>query len=55
MDLLTHLARAQGNAVVIVTHDHRAAAYADRIVRIEDGKVCEPCGDELALQTVSKG
>jgi putative ABC transport system ATP-binding protein len=54
MDLLLHLARAQGRAVVIVTHDHRAVTYGDRIVYIEDGKVCEPCDDELTVQTVSK-
>jgi putative ABC transport system ATP-binding protein len=55
MDLLMHLARAQGRAVVIVTHDHRAVAYGDRIVHIEDGKVCEPGVDGLALESVSKG
>jgi putative ABC transport system ATP-binding protein len=54
MDLLTNLAQ-EGRAVVIVTHDHRAVAYADRIVYIEDGKVCKPRRNDLALQTVRKG
>jgi energy-coupling factor transporter ATP-binding protein EcfA2 len=37
MDLMTGLAREQGSTVVIVTHDARVAAYADRIVMVRDG------------------
>ncbi len=39
MDLLTGLAREQRATVVIVTHDARVAAYADRIVMVRDGLV----------------
>ena len=39
MDLLTGLAREQGVTVVLVTHDARVAAYADREVIVRDGKV----------------
>ena len=39
MDLLTGLAREQGTTVVIVTHDARVAAYADRVVMVRDGLV----------------
>ena len=39
MDLLTGLAREQGATVVLVTHDARVAAYADRQVMVRDGKV----------------
>ena len=39
LDLLRELAHEKGRAVVIVTHDNRAQAYADRIVTIEDGRV----------------
>ena len=39
MDLLTGLAREQGSTVVIVTHDPRVAAYADRIAMVRDGLV----------------
>jgi putative ABC transport system ATP-binding protein len=39
VELLRNLARERGRAVVIVTHDNRILEYADRIVRIEDGKV----------------
>jgi putative ABC transport system ATP-binding protein len=37
MDLMTGLAREQGTTVVIVTHDARVAAYADRVVTVRDG------------------
>ncbi len=37
MDLLTSLAREQGTTVVLVTHDTRVAAYADRKVMVRDG------------------
>jgi len=38
MDLLTAAAREQGTTVVLVTHDARVAAYADREVVVRDGK-----------------
>lgn len=39
MDLLVESARAQGTTVVLVTHDARVAAYADRQVIVRDGRV----------------
>ena len=39
MDLLTGLAREEGTTVVLVTHDVRVAAYADREVVVRDGEV----------------
>jgi putative ABC transport system ATP-binding protein len=44
MDLLTAAAREQGTTVVLVTHDARVAAYADREVIVRDGKVTTPTG-----------
>jgi putative ABC transport system ATP-binding protein len=38
MDLLTSTARQLGAAVVLVTHDHRVAAYSDREVVVRDGR-----------------
>ena len=38
MNELRELSR-QGKAVVVVTHDPRLRDFADRIVRIEDGKI----------------
>ncbi|WP_042392219.1 ABC transporter ATP-binding protein [Streptacidiphilus carbonis] len=42
MDLLTDLARAEGTTVVLVTHDARVAAYADREIMVRDGLVTSP-------------
>jgi putative ABC transport system ATP-binding protein len=39
MELLVSAAREQGTTVVLVTHDTRVAAYADREVVVRDGKV----------------
>ena len=39
MNLLTAAAREQGTSVVLVTHEARVAAYADREVIVRDGKV----------------
>jgi putative ABC transport system ATP-binding protein len=39
MDLLVNTARAEGTTVVLVTHDARVAAYAERTVMVRDGKV----------------
>jgi putative ABC transport system ATP-binding protein len=39
MDLLVDSAREEGTTVVVVTHDARVAAYADREVMVRDGKV----------------
>jgi putative ABC transport system ATP-binding protein len=42
MDLLTSAAREHGITVVLVTHEPRVAAYADREVIVRDGKVTSP-------------
>ena len=39
MELLVDLAHEQGSTVVLVTHDPRIAAYAEREVMVRDGKV----------------
>jgi putative ABC transport system ATP-binding protein len=39
MDLLVAAARAEGTTVVLVTHEPRVAAYADREVIVRDGRV----------------
>ena len=44
MDLLTMLARESGTTVVLVTHDARVAAYADRVVMVRDGLVSVDLG-----------
>jgi putative ABC transport system ATP-binding protein len=42
MGLLTRVARDQGSTVVLVTHEPRVAAYADREVIVRDGFVTSP-------------
>ncbi|MFM1813374.1 MAG: hypothetical protein RLZ98_69 [Pseudomonadota bacterium] len=39
MALLSEVARDPTRAVLAVTHDHRILSYADRIIRIEDGRM----------------
>jgi putative ABC transport system ATP-binding protein len=39
MDLMVAIARAEGSAMVLVTHDVRVAAHADREVMVRDGLV----------------
>ncbi len=42
MDLLVDAARRQGTSVIIVTHEPRVAACADREVIVRDGRVADP-------------
>ncbi len=39
--LLRHVSKEYGRTVIMVTHDPRIAAYADRIVFLKDGKVID--------------
>lgn len=41
MALLKEAAKDPTRAVLAVTHDHRTLAYADRIIRIEDGRIVD--------------
>ncbi len=42
MDTLVDLALSQGTTVVLVTHNARVAAFADREVIVRDGRVTTP-------------
>jgi putative ABC transport system ATP-binding protein len=44
MDLLVDTARAEGTSVVLVTHDARVAAHADRSITVRDGRVISAVG-----------
>lgn len=48
--LLRQVSKEFGRAVVMVTHDPRIAAYADRIIFLKDGKIIE----ETILEKKSK-
>lgn len=39
IELMQSLARKEGRAVVVVTHDPRVLSYADRTIHIADGKI----------------
>ncbi|MCB1526276.1 MAG: ABC transporter ATP-binding protein [Hyphomicrobiaceae bacterium] len=41
MALLSEVAKDPTRAVLAVTHDHRTLSYADRIIRIEDGRIVD--------------
>ncbi|HXL93336.1 MAG TPA: ABC transporter ATP-binding protein [Streptosporangiaceae bacterium] len=43
MELLVGLAREEGTSVILVTHDARVAAWADREVTVLDGRVSNSC------------
>jgi putative ABC transport system ATP-binding protein len=47
MNLLAAAAREQGTAVVLVTHEPRVAAYADREVVVRDGQVSSLSPDRV--------
>lgn len=42
LDMLINTADEIGSAVVIVTHDHQVAAYAERHVVMRDGRIRQP-------------
>ena len=42
MELMTGAAREEGTTVVLVTHEARVAAYADREIIVRDGRVTTP-------------
>jgi putative ABC transport system ATP-binding protein len=48
MDLLVLAAREQGITVILVTHEPRVAAYADREVIVRDGRVSTYTPDRIA-------
>src|SRR3954462_14430889 len=41
LDLLGEAAREYGQTIVMVTHDERAAAGADRVIHLADGQVAD--------------
>jgi putative ABC transport system ATP-binding protein len=43
LELLRQLTSGQGKTIVMVTHDPRAAAAADRVLQLEKGKLLDNC------------
>jgi putative ABC transport system ATP-binding protein len=50
MGLLVSTAREEGATVILVTHDARVAAYADREVLVRDGKVISRTEAEVEVE-----
>src|ERR1041385_8677204 len=46
--LLHQLAKMQGCAILLVTHDHRILDVADRVVTLEDGRLSSSAADPHA-------
>ena len=49
LDLLLQLNREEKTTLILVTHDPKLAAHADRIITLRDGRVLT---DELAADVV---
>ena len=49
IDLLESLCKTMNRTLIIVTHDERIAERADRIIRIEDGKIVSDTRKETAV------
>lgn len=50
VDLLQHLAKAQGSTILLVTHDNRILDIADRIVKMEDGQLAIAKASSIATK-----
>lgn len=46
MKLLRRLCRAQGKTIIVVTHDMNVARYANRILRLKDGRIIDDSKQE---------
>jgi len=55
MELFRGVARDQGAAVVVVTHDHRALDVFDRILEVEDGRLAAAEPGALAARAQGGG
>ena len=53
LELLTELCRERGVAIVLVSHDPQAAAYADRVLALRDGKLVDYDPDQGLAPTSS--
>jgi putative ABC transport system ATP-binding protein len=54
LELLTEICRERQAAVLLVTHDPRAATYADRVHALRDGRLVEYQPDHLVVSTVAE-
>ncbi|HEX4167991.1 MAG TPA: ABC transporter ATP-binding protein [Bryobacteraceae bacterium] len=50
LELLLQLNREQGTTLVLVTHDHHLAKFADRIITLRDGRIVTDVLNENAVE-----
>jgi putative ABC transport system ATP-binding protein len=55
LQLLSETCRERGAAVLLVTHDPQAAAFADRVHSLRDGRLCEYAPPDLHASTHHPG
>jgi putative ABC transport system ATP-binding protein len=55
LELLTELCRERGVAIVLVSHDPQAAAYADRVLALRDGKLVDYDPDQGLAPLPARG
>jgi putative ABC transport system ATP-binding protein len=55
LELLTGVCRERRLTVVLVTHDPQAAAYADRVLTLRDGRLQDDGEPEQRLVSVDAG
>ena len=57
MTLLSEIAKDPSRGVLVVTHDPRILPFADRVVRIEDGRIVgeERGGGKLSKESQDSG
>ncbi|MDG4866192.1 ATP-binding cassette domain-containing protein, partial [Streptomyces sp. T-3] len=53
LGLLRGLVDRHGQTVVMVTHDPAAAAYADRVVFLADGRIAGELTDRCGAETIA--
>jgi len=54
LELLRRASEREGRSVVLVTHDHRAAAYGDRILTLRDGRIVDQVEGGVRRATVTR-
>ena len=50
LEIMHQLHKEEGTTIILITHDNKIAATAERVIRIADGQIVVDCpGEEIAL------
>jgi ABC-type lipoprotein export system ATPase subunit len=52
LEMFRKLNQAEHISMLLITHDFNVAAYADRVVLIQDGRIVDPCCEPTDVQTM---